>query len=181
MNAAQVFWFTGLSGAGKTTLAEAAAVLLEREGFSVLQLDGDQIRRQLHQGLGFSKDDIKKNNELIVELCIAQRDAYDAIFVPIISPFRESRALARARLIPGFHEIYANADLRCVVERDVKGLYAKAARGLIKDMIGYAPDCPYEPPLAPEFIVKTGNQPVGDCVESLYRYVRRQLGEPFRA
>ena len=101
-----VFWFTGLSGSGKSTLAQGLFNSLIKEGFKVLILDGDDLRNQVHRHLGFTPEDIRKNNELIVGLCEKKRNEYDFILVPIISPYRDSRANARFKLAPDFNEIY---------------------------------------------------------------------------
>src|SRR4051812_21104912 len=100
MTKALVFWFTGLSGAGKTTIALDLQKRLKAGGRSVLILDGDDVRKCLHVHLGFSPEDIRKNNALIVQLCQEQRAHHDINFVPIISPYRDSRANARALLSP---------------------------------------------------------------------------------
>ena len=131
MTAAAVFWFTGLSGAGKSTIACALKSRLELKGVSVLILDGDYVRKHLHKHLGFSDSDIKQNNLLIAKLCINNRNKYEVILVPIISPFKSSRQLARNMLGNKFYEVYLSVDLDTVVERDVKGLYAKAIDGEI--------------------------------------------------
>ena len=93
---AAVFWFTGLSGAGKTTIAEGVMRRLTEDGLRVLVLDGDDVRARLHRDLGFTEADIKENNALLVELCHTHRADHDAILVPIISPYACSRHAARA-------------------------------------------------------------------------------------
>jgi len=155
MNNALIFWFTGLSGAGKTTVALGAKPLLEKKGYSVLVLDGDEIRKNLHVNLGFTKEDIKKNNALIAELCAEKRKSHDAIFVSIISPYRESRKAAKAFLGKSFFEIYFSASLETAMKRDVKGLYAKAGENKTEGMIGCASGPTYEVPMAPDFTVRS--------------------------
>lgn len=152
---APVFWFTGLSGSGKTTVAAAIGERLEARGHEVLTLDGDDVRNELHVHLGFSAADITENNTLIVELCRRHRDEADAVLVPIISPFADSRRRAREALAPGFYEVYFRADLDTVRARDVKGLYTRASRGEIGDLIGVAPEVPYQPPRAADLIIDT--------------------------
>ena len=120
---ALTFWFTGLSGSGKTTIASAVKPLLENDGYLVMMIDGDEIRKRSHRHLGFTEIDIKQNNALILELCQFHQDKYDVILVPIISPYSSSRRMARELLVKAFQEIYFSADLETVRARDVKGLY----------------------------------------------------------
>ena len=105
MSTASIFWFTGLSGAGKSTIAEAVKSRLELNGLKVFILDGDNVRSQLHKNLGFSKSDIEENNRLISELCVQYQTKYDIILVPIISPFNKSRNAARKKIGKNFFEI----------------------------------------------------------------------------
>ena len=158
MRRALVFWFTGLSGSGKTTVAQAATLILGSKGFQILMLDGDEVRKKLHRNLGFSPDEIKTNNELIARLCHISREEYDVILVPIISPYTESRQKARALLGAGFYEVYFDANLDCVMSRDAKGLYAKARSHQIENMIGFSPTNPYQAPPHPDFTVCSGTQ-----------------------
>ncbi len=95
MTTARVFWFTGLSGVGKTTIAKIANFRLQKMGLKVLVLDGDVVRNELHRDLGFSKSDIEENNRLISEICVKKKKEYDIILVPIISPYKQSRSAAK--------------------------------------------------------------------------------------
>lgn len=175
INGAPVFWFTGLSGAGKTTVADRVVRILEGEGWRILVLDGDDVRNRLHRHLGFSEAEIKENNRLIAGLCLRHQKGYDAIFVPIISPYRESRRDARARIGANFFEIYFEADLQMVMERDIKGLYAKAQWGEIDNMIGYSPDLPYEPPKAADLAINTHTLSVGEAADLLLEFARIRM------
>jgi adenylyl-sulfate kinase len=170
-----VFWFSGLSGSGKTTIAEAVKPLLEENGYSVLILDGDDVRERLHVTLGFSPEDIRKNNSLIVQLCLQYRPDFDVVLVPIISPYVSSRSEARELLGEGFFEVFFSADLETVMQRDVKGLYRKAVNMEITNMIGYSPSNVYEPPLTPDFVVRSGKDGVRESVREFYRYVVDKL------
>jgi len=91
MSKTAFFWFTGLSGSGKTTVADGVKERLEDSGYSVCVVDGDQVRKSAHDHLGFSTEDIKKNNELIVEMCKRHSGKFDVVLIPIISPFKDSR------------------------------------------------------------------------------------------
>lgn len=176
MSAGLVFWFTGLSGAGKSTVAEGTRELIEADGASVLVLDGDDVRERLHRHLGFTEPEIKENNALIAELCRQFRAEHDVILVPIISPYEISRRNSRDRLSPGFFEIYFKAGVDVVAERDPKGLYAKARRGEIDNMIGFSPSAPYEEPKNPDLVLDTASLTPEDSIERLYAFTAAQLG-----
>ena len=169
---AQIYWFTGLSGSGKTTVGNAVRGLLEAGGLAVDTLDGDDVRSRLHKHLGFSRPEIEENNRLISELCAADRDQFDVILVPIISPFRVSRQRAREHLQPGFHEVYFSADLDAVRQRDSKNLYARADQGLIPDMIGVADHVPYEPPESPDMVIDSSRETPEESCRRLHEFIR---------
>jgi len=170
-----VFWFTGLSGSGKTTVANGTKLLLEKKGYSVLMLDGDDIRRELHANLGFSEEDIKKNNSLIAGLCKKHRRDHDVILVPIISPYDISRKRARSLLSKGFYEIYFSADLDTVIKRDIKGLYSKAMRNEIDNLIGYSPGNIYEAPENPDFSIDSAKSDINDSIKAFYEFVEDKI------
>ena len=170
-----VFWFTGLSGSGKTTVATAVKELLEAAGYAVLVLDGDDVRKRLHVHLGFSEADIKKNNQLIAGLCQEALRHYDVIMVPIISPYRVSRAEARLLLGKRFYEIFFAADLETVMQRDVKGLYKLARENKIRNLIGYSPSNVYEPPEAPDLIIDSRMETIEGSTDKLHGFILTQL------
>jgi adenylylsulfate kinase len=171
-----VFWFTGLSGAGKSTLAEGLRSALVEEGRKVLILDGDDVRNRLHRHLGFTPADIRENNELIAGLCEENREQHEFILVPIISPYRDSRAAARRRLAPDFHEIHITADLQVLHARDTKGLYQAARKKEINNLIGVSPDSPYEVPEAAELEIDTGAEPMVQSRMRLVEYANLCFG-----
>lgn len=175
MRRALVFWFTGLSGSGKSTVAQGVRDLLAASGYGVCVLDGDVIRERFHRHLGFSAADIRENNRLIAQRCVEIRSEVDTILVPMIAPYAASRAEARALLAPGFSEVYCDADLACVAQRDVKGLYARAGRGELTNMIGYSSESPYEPPDAPDLTLHTGTDAVSYSIDTLEAFVRHAL------
>ncbi len=174
---AMIFWFTGLSGVGKTTLAIALRDRLEEEGQRVLVLDGDDVRSRLHPHLGFTPEDIRLNNELIASLCEEMRADTDLILVPIISPYRDSRMAARRRLAPDFHEIHISAPLDVLHERDTKGLYSAARRGEVGNLIGVSPESPYEYPQTPEMTILTDKESLEKSISRLLEYARNRLAE----
>ena len=172
-----VFWFTGLSGAGKTTLSEAARGELEAMGHSVMLLDGDWLRPVLSAGLGFGRADVLENNTRVARHCAQRRLEADILLVPIISPYVEGRAAARAILAPGFFLVHVRADLQTVMDRDPKGLYRRAQAGEIADMIGYSPDTPYEPPVDADLMIDTASLSLQSAVDRLVCYVAASLSK----
>jgi adenylylsulfate kinase len=148
-------WFTGLSGAGKTTLARLVETELNARGHKVEVLDGDIIRTNLSKGLGFSKEDRDTNIRRIGFVCeLLTRNDVVAI-AAAISPYREIRDDVR-RQIGSFVEVYVKCPLDVLAERDVKGLYKKALAGEIKNFTGV--DDPYEEPFTAELVVETDRE-----------------------
>ena len=148
-------WFTGLSGAGKTTLARLVETELNARGHKVEVLDGDVIRTNLSKGLGFSKEDRDTNIRRIGFVChLLTRNDVVAI-AAAISPYREVRDEIRGQ-IGSFVEVYVKCPLDVLAERDVKGLYKKAMAGEIKNFTGV--DDPYEEPFTAEIMVETDRE-----------------------
>lgn len=173
-------WFTGLSGSGKTTLARMVEKELRARGMKVEVLDGDVIRQNLSQGLGFSKEDRDINIRRIGFVCqLLTRNGVVAI-ASAISPYREVRDENRRR-IGRFVEVYVETPLEVLVERDVKGLYKKALAGEIPNFTGISD--PYEPPLNPEIVVHTAEEtPEGSLAKILAKleemgYIPRAAAE----
>jgi adenylylsulfate kinase len=157
-------WFTGLSGSGKSTIAERVALKLERKGLPVEILDGDVVRTHLSKGLGFSREDRDENIKRVGFVCqILARNGVAAI-ASVISPYREAREHNRQK-IKNFVEVYTRCPVEVCAERDLKGLYQKAQAGEIKGFTGV--DDPYEPPLNPEVICKTDVESVEESVEKV--------------
>jgi len=171
MTSADIYWFTGLSGVGKSTIAEAAKLKLELMGLRVLVLDGDHVRQELHQNLGFSVSDIEENNRLISGLCENYRQKYDLILVPIISPYRQSRSAAKTKIGKNFYEIYLYADLGTLHDRDTKGLYKQARDGVIDNLIGVSKTSKYESPENPDLKIDTVKYSIHDSVEIFMNFV----------
>ena len=148
-------WFTGLSGAGKTTIAHVVGPLLEERGLIVEYLDGDTVRTHLSKGLGFSKDDRDTNIERIGWVASRLTRHGAAVICAAISPYEATRQQARhlVEQYGAFVEVYVKASVDECARRDVKGLYEKAMRGEIKGFTGV--DDPYEEPPAPEIVVDT--------------------------
>ena len=148
-------WFTGLSGAGKTTIAHVVGPELERRGHIVEYLDGDTVRTHLSKGLGFSKEDRDTNIERIGWVASRLTRHGAAVIAAAISPYEETRRKARAMVeqYGPFVEVHIKASVDECARRDVKGLYAKAFAGEIKGFTGV--DDPYEAPPNPEIVVDT--------------------------
>jgi adenylylsulfate kinase len=148
-------WFTGLSGAGKTTVAEIVEKELKERGLRVEVLDGDIVRTNLSKGLGFSREDRNINVLRIGFVANLLTRNGVAVIVSAISPYKEARDQVRRRIID-FVEVFVDVPLEVAAERDVKGLYKKAFAGEIEQFTGVSD--PYEPPAAPDLILKTDEE-----------------------
>ncbi len=168
---ATVLWFTGLSGSGKSTIANGLKEKLMAIGKKVILFDGDTVRDTLHKHLGFTREDIRENNRLIAELAVGHVVEYDFIITPIISPYREDRQAARQKIGPDFVEVYVNCPLEECVARDTKGLYAKAASGELTNLIGVSVSNPYEAPLNPEIEIKTTGESPDESIKKLLAFL----------
>ena len=170
-------WFTGLSGAGKTTLASVVDREMRARGMAVEVLDGDEIRTNLSKGLGFSKEDRDTNIRRIGYVCrLLSRNGVAAISAAI-SPYREVRDEVR-RLVEAdgatFVEVFVKCPIEVLAERDVKGLYKKALAGELKGFTGVSD--PYEEPLAPEVVIESNRETVEFSVTKILGELeRRQL------
>ncbi len=158
-------WFTGLSGAGKSTIANLVGPELERRGVGVEYLDGDVVRTHLSKGLGFSKEDRDTNIERIGWVASRLTRHGAAVLVSAISPYKETRRKARALVeeFGAFVEVYVEASVEACAERDVKGLYEKAFSGEIKEFTGVSD--PYEPPTDPELVLHTEDETPSESAE----------------
>lgn len=147
-----VIWLTGLPGSGKTTIARGLEKELEVRGLKFEVFDGDDVRRNLSKGLGFSKEDRDTHNKRVIYVCkLLTRNGVNAI-VSLISPYRSTRAYARKQL-PKLLEVYLKCSIEECIRRDPKGLYKRALAGEIKNMTGIQD--PYEEPQNPEVILNT--------------------------
>ena len=167
-----VLWFTGLSGAGKSTLAEFLTPIIMERGKGVEVLDGDVVRTNLSKGLGFSKDDRDTNVARIGFVAnLLARNGCCAI-TAAISPYQEVRDQCRGMIDPAraeFVEVYVEAPLEVVEERDTKGLYKKARAGEIKNFTGVSD--PYEAPTNAEIVVHTGNESIEESAGKILAYL----------
>jgi adenylylsulfate kinase len=161
---AATIWFTGLSGAGKSTIAGVLAPRLKKMGRKVEILDGDEVRTNLSKGLGFSRADRDTNILRIgwVAHLLTRNDVF--VITAAISPYRETRDKNR-ELIKNFVEVFVSAPLEVCESRDVKGLYKKARAGEIKEFTGISD--PYEAPVSPEVVCHTDKETVEESAQKI--------------
>ncbi len=169
-----VLWFTGLSGSGKSTIAQALERKLYAQGYHTKLLDGDNIRTGLNNNLGFSLEDRKENIRRIAEVAKLFAQAGSICLCSFVSPTQEIRKLAREIIgEKDFLEIYVNAPLEVCEARDVKGLYAKARAGHIKNFTGI--DSPFEAPIHPFLEVKTDQLELSESVDRVYTTLQDRI------
>jgi bifunctional enzyme CysN/CysC len=172
-HAGKVLWFTGLSGSGKSTIANALEVELHGRGLHTYILDGDNIRQGLNRDLGFTDTDRVENIRRIAEVAKLMMDAGLIVMTSFISPFRRERDLARELIgTDNFIEVFVDTPLAVCEQRDVKGLYRKARQGKIPNMTGV--NSPYEAPLAADITLRTQETPLAESV----RVLRERLESP---
>jgi len=168
-------WFTGLSGSGKSTIANLVEKKLLAMGQHTYLLDGDNVRHGLNKDLGFTDEDRVENIRRVAEVARLMVDAGLIVLVSFISPFRAERRMAREMFAEGeFMEVFVDTPLEECERRDVKGLYAKARRGEIRNFTGI--DDPYEPPAAPDLVLDTGRMSVEDAGARVLETLRRRVG-----
>ena len=168
-----VVWMCGLSGSGKSTIANAAERVLHQQGRFTIILDGDNLRTGLNSNLGFSDLDRLENIRRISETAKVLAANGVITFVSAITPRGELRDLARGILGDDFFEVYVKASLEACEKRDVKGLYAKAAKGEIAHFTGR--DSSFEPPVNPQLVLDTEQLTIEDAAFELLEAIRGQL------
>ena len=166
----KILWFTGLSGSGKSTIANALEKKLHANGKHTFLLDGDNVRHGLNKDLGFTDADRIENIRRIGEVAKLMSDAGLIVLTAFISPFRAERDMVRALVPAGdFIEVHVDTPLDIAERRDVKGLYKKARAGELKNFTGI--DSPYEPPEAPEIIVNTTELSADEAADAIIAYL----------
>jgi adenylylsulfate kinase len=163
VNKGFVIWLTGLPGSGKTTLADGLRDYFLSHGRQVENLDGDEVRRNLSAGAGFSKEERERHALRVTYVSKLLSRNGVIVIVSLISPFRSFRKKAR-EMIGDFVEVFVSCPLEVCIERDPKGLYKKALDGEITDLTGLQD--PYEEPLLPELTLETNNSSVDECIET---------------
>jgi len=166
----KVLWFTGLSGSGKSTIAQHLERKLYNEGFFPQVLDGDNIRSGINNNLGFSIEDRQENIRRIAEVAKLYVDSGVITICSFISPTEKIRTFAQNIIgAEDYIEIFVNAPLEVCEKRDVKGLYEKARQGKIKGFTGI--DSPYEAPQNPALEIKTDEMSIEEAVEKVYQFI----------
>jgi len=169
-----VVWFTGLSGSGKSTIANIVEKKLHALGKHTFLLDGDYIRHGLNRDLGFTDADRVENIRRVGEVARLMTDAGLIVLTAFISPFRSERQMVRDLMAPGeFVEVFVDTPLEVAEARDVKGLYKKARSGQLKNFTGI--DSPYEQPQNAELTVNTVELTPEDAAERIVQYVLREM------
>jgi bifunctional enzyme CysN/CysC len=170
-NAPMVLWFTGLSGSGKSTIANIVEQALHKAGRATYSLDGDNVRHGLCRDLGFTAEDRVENIRRVGEVAKLMVDAGMIVLCSFISPFRAERRMARDLMGPGeFVEVFVDTPIEACIARDPKGLYARAQAGQIKNFTGI--DSPYEPPEAPELVIPTAGRTAEECAAEVLDRLR---------
>lgn len=166
-----VLFFTGLPSSGKTTIAKSLIEKIKSEGYSVMLLDGDEIR-DIFKNTGFDKEARIKHNQDVGKMAVYLQSQGIIPIVSLISPYAEARDYVRS-ISKDFVEIYVNTPLSICEQRDVKGLYKKARNGEIKDFTGVHDSAPYEVPKSPEITLDTEILNVDDCVNHILKYIKK--------
>jgi len=167
-----VIWFTGISGAGKSTISDLVERRLHELGVRTYLLDGDNLRHGLNRDLGFSHEDRVENIRRVAEVAALMADAGLVVLVGLISPFRKDRDLARERSAGvEFCEVFVDTPLEIAERRDTKGLYVRARRGELRDFTGI--DSPYEPPERAEVHIQTATTEPEEAARAVVEHLRR--------
>jgi len=172
-----VLWFTGLSGAGKTTLAKAMLPKLQARGVRVERLDGDVVRQSLTKDLGFTKEDRDKNIERVTFVAKLLSRNNVAVLATFMSPYEDTRDYVRQE-VTNYIEVFVDAPVAVCEERDVKGLYAKFRAGEIKNLNGL--DLPYEDPSEPDIHVETHRETVEESANKVIAWLEEHGFIPAR-
>jgi adenylylsulfate kinase len=169
-----LIWFTGLSGSGKSTIANQLELKLYKEGIKTYSLDGDNIRKGINKDLTFTPTDRTENIRRIAEIANLMIDAGLVVLASFVSPYKKDRDnIKNVVKDVNFVEVYVNTSLEECERRDVKGLYKKARAGEIKDMTGLT--SPYEAPENPEIEIKTEEETIESAVDKIYHYIIPKL------
>lgn len=169
-----LIWFTGLSGSGKSTIANALEVELNKTGIHTYILDGDNVRGGINKDLGFNPEDRTENIRRIAEISNLMLDAGLVVLSAFVSPYKKDREDIRTIVKDAnFVEVFVNTSLEECERRDVKGLYKKARKGEILNMTGIS--APYEAPENPDIEIKTESESIEEAVDNIMRHITKKL------
>ena len=169
-----LIWFTGLSGSGKSTIANVVEQELYKKGIKTYTLDGDNIRKKINRDLTFTPEDRTENIRRIAEISNLMIDAGLVVLAAFVSPYKKDREDIRSIVKDvNFVEIFINTSVEECERRDVKGLYKKARAGDIKNMTGIS--SPYEAPDKPDVEIKTEKETIKDAVDRIVNYINPKL------
>ncbi|MAT90310.1 MAG: adenylyl-sulfate kinase [Flavobacteriaceae bacterium] len=168
-----VLWFTGLSGSGKSTVANAVEEALFKKGVHTYSLDGDNVRKGLNNNLGFAPEDRTENIRRIAEVANLMADAGLVVLAAFVSPYEKDRIMVK-QTVGGtrYIEIFVDTPIATCEKRDVKGLYAKARRGEITNFTGV--NAPYEAPVSPDIQIDTSKVSLTDSVAIILQYLEEK-------
>lgn len=168
-----VLWFTGLSGSGKSTVANAVEEALFKKGVHTYSLDGDNVRKGLNNNLGFAPEDRTENIRRIAEVANLMADAGLVVLAAFVSPYEKDRTMVKQTVgATRYIEIFIDTPIATCEERDVKGLYAKARRGEITNFTGV--NAPYEAPVSPDIQIDTSKVSLTDSVAIILQYLEEK-------
>jgi len=167
----KIIWFTGLSGAGKTTLSEAFSIQLKKLNYKVKKVDGDTFRKKNKNIKKFTKKNIIKNNISIINYIKNIKKNYQYIVVSVISPLLKTRSKAKKTFGKNYFEIYVKCSIKTLIRRDTKGLYKLAIKKKIKNLIGFNSKIIYEKSKYKKIIIDTEKNTINECIDVIHKRV----------
>lgn len=167
----KIVWFTGLSGSGKSTLSKIIKFKLLKKKYKILLIDGDVFRKKKNVSNKFTKKEIIQNNLKIIEYIKNIKSKYDFILASVISPLKITRQKANNIFKDRYYEIYVKCDIKTLVKRDTKGLYALAKKNKIKNLIGFNSKIKYEVTKYNKLVINTSKYNVADCSKKIINYI----------